>query len=154
MVCVDTDRYPFLKPDIHDAMTNPENSLTQKQITHFTQRIDARKSLLLDEIREVLARSSNEYYVDLIGGVGDSGDAAAASLLRDITQAEIVRDIGEVRDIVAAEQRIEAGRYGLCIDCGEAIRYKRLDAYPTAKRCITCQIRREKLQAPSPYTGR
>lgn len=135
-------------------MNTPENSLTKEQITHIAQRIDARKSLLLDEIRQVLARSSNEHYADLVGGVGDSGDAAAASLLRDITEAEIIRDIGEVRDIAAAEQRIAAGRYGLCIDCGEAIRYKRLDAYPTAKRCITCQIRREKLQAPSPYTGR
>lgn len=135
-------------------MNTSENSLTQKQIAHFVQRIDARKSLLLDEIRQVLARSSNEHYTDLVGGVGDSGDAAAASLLRDITEAEVVRDVGEVRDIVAAEERIAAGRYGLCIDCGEGIRYKRLDAYPTAKRCLTCQMRREKLQAPSPYTGR
>lgn len=132
----------------------PENALTQEQITHFAQRIDARKSLLLDEIRQVLARSSNEHYLDLIGGAGDSGDAAAASLVRDITEAEIIRDVGEVRDIAQAEQRLAAGQYGLCTDCGVPIRYKRLDAYPTAKRCFACQVRREKLQAPSPYTGR
>ena len=135
-------------------MNTVQNPLTQEQITHFAQQINARKSLLLDEIRQVLARSSNEYYVDLIGGSGDSGDAAAASLLRDITQAEIIRDVGEVRDIVAAEQRLAAGKYGACIDCGEAIRYKRLDAYPTAKRCFTCQVHREKTRGPSPYTGR
>ncbi|ABI59143.1 MULTISPECIES: TraR/DksA family transcriptional regulator [Nitrosomonas] len=135
-------------------MNTPENSLTKEQITHFAQRIDARKSLLLGEIRQVLARSRNEYYVDLIGGAGDSGDTATASLLRDITEAEVIRDIGEVRDIVAAEDRIATGKYGLCIDCGEPVRYKRLDAYPTAKRCFTCQVRRERLLAPSPYTGR
>ncbi len=154
MMCIGTIRFLFLNPAEHDAMTNPENSLTQKQITHFTQRIDARKSLLLDEIRQVLARSKKENYADLLGGAGDSGDAAAASLLRDITEAEIIRDVGEVRDIAAAEQRLAAGEYGVCIDCGSAIRYKRLDAYPTAKRCLACQERREKLQAPSPYTGR
>ncbi len=135
-------------------MTTPENSLTKEQVTHFAQRIDIRKNLLLDEIRQVLARSRNEYYVDLIGGAGDSGDAATASLLRDITEAEVIRDIGEVRDIVAAEERIAAGNYGLCTDCEQPIRYKRLDAYPTAKRCFTCQVRRERLLAPSPYTGR
>jgi RNA polymerase-binding transcription factor DksA len=135
-------------------MNAAENPLTKEQITHFAQRIDARKSLLLDEIRHVLARSRNEYYVDLIGGAGDSGDAAAASLLRDITEAEVIRDIGEVRDIAAAEDRIAAGKYGLCTDCGEPVRYKRLDAYPTAKRCFTCQVTRERLLAPSPYTGR
>jgi RNA polymerase-binding transcription factor DksA len=144
----------FFQTADHDAMTTPENSLTNEQITHFAQRIDARKALLLEEIRQVLDRSSGEHYVDLIGGSGDSADAATASLLRDITEAEIIRDVGEVRDIVQAEQRIAAGRYGLCTDCGTAIRYKRLDAYPTAKRCFACQVRREKLQAPSPYTGR
>lgn len=60
-------------------MTTPENSLTKEQVTHFAQRIDIRKNLLLDEIRQVLARSRNEYYVDLIGGAGDSGDTATAS---------------------------------------------------------------------------
>lgn len=135
-------------------MNTAEKPLTKEQITHFAERIDARKSLLLDEIRHVLERSSNEHYIDLLGGAGDSGDVAAASLIRDVTEAEIVRDIGEVRDIVAAEQRIANGHYGECTDCGQAVRYKRLDAYPTAKRCFTCQVRREKLQAPSPYTGR
>lgn len=135
-------------------MNAPENSLTKEQITHFAKRIDARKSLLLDEIRQGLARSSNEHQADLIGGTGDAGDVAAASLLRDITESEIIRDVGEVRDIAAAEQRLATGRYGMCIDCGDPIRFKRLDAYPTAKRCLACQERREKLQAPSPYTGR
>lgn len=135
-------------------MNSTEKTLTKEQIAHFAQRINARKSLLLDEIRQVLARSSNEHYADLIGGAGDSGDAAASSLLRDITEAEVIRDVGEVRDIAAAEQRVATGQYGLCIDCGAAIRYKRLDAYPTAKRCFACQVRREKLQVPSPYTGR
>ena len=135
-------------------MNATENSLTKEQIAHFAQRIEARKRLLQDESRQGLARSSKEHEADLIGGAGDSGDAAAASLLRDITESEIIRDVGEVRDIAAAEQRLAAGRYGICIDCEEPIRYKRLDAYPTAKRCLACQERREKLQAPSPYTGR
>ncbi|MBV6273434.1 TraR/DksA family transcriptional regulator [Alcaligenaceae bacterium CGII-47] len=127
-------------------MTTPENMLTKEQIENFSQRIDVRKNLLLDEIRQVLARSKHEHQVDLIGGAGDSGDVAAASVMRDITQAEVVRDVEEVRDIVAAKQRIETGRYGLCIDCEDAIRFKRLDAYPTAKRCYTCQVSHEKRQ--------
>lgn len=137
-----------------NAMTTPENTLTKGQITRFAQRIDVRKNLLLDEIRQALARSKNEYDVDLIGRVDDSGNTAAASLLRGITEAEVIRDVEEVRDIAAATQRIATGRYGLCIDCEEAIRYKRLDAYPTAKRCYACQVSYEKLRASSPYTAR
>lgn len=63
--------------DCDTTMNTPENPLTKEQVAHFTQRIAERKSLLLDEIRQVLARSNNEHYVDLIGGVGDTGDAAA-----------------------------------------------------------------------------
>ena len=37
----------------------------------------------------------------------------------------------------------DPGAYGKCVDCGDAITYERLDAYPTAKRCITCQSRHE-----------
>lgn len=135
-------------------MSPTENSLTKEQIAHFAQRIDARKLLLQGEVRDGLARSGNEHVADLLGGTGDAGDAAAASLLRDITESEIIRDVGELRDIAAAAQRIATGRFGICIDCDEPIRFKRLDAYPTAKRCLACQERREKLQAPSPYTGR
>ncbi len=135
-------------------MNTPENSLAKEQLTHFSERLDARKRLLLDEIRQVLARSKNEHQVDFIAAAGDDGDMAAASVLRDISEAEVIRDVQEVRDIVAAEQRLATGRYGLCIDCEGPIRYKRLDAYPTAKRCYACQVSYEKQRAPAPYTPR
>lgn len=135
-------------------MNTPENSLAKEQLTHFSERLDARKRLLLDEIRQVLARSKNEHQVDFIAAAGDDGDMAAASVLRDISEAEAIRDVQEVRDIVAAEQRLATGRYGLCIDCEGPIRYKRLDAYPTAKRCYACQVSHEKQRAPAPYVPR
>jgi RNA polymerase-binding transcription factor DksA len=128
--------------------------LTSHQLERLTARIADRKRLLLEDVRRVIERTGAERYADLVGEVGDAGDEAAASLLRDVREAEIVRDVGELRDIAAAETRIAAGRYGVCIDCGTAIPFKRLDAYPTAKRCLPCQERREKTRAPSKYTGR
>lgn len=130
------------------------NVLESGKYKRLSARIAERKQLLLEDVRRVLARSGSERYADLVGESGDAGDEAAASLLRDVTEAEIVRDIGELRDIAAAEERMAAGRYGICIDCGTQIGFKRLDAYPTAKRCIACQERREKTRAPSKYTGR
>ena len=130
------------------------NELNDKQLADLTGWMARRKTLLLGEIRQGLARSGKESHADLLGGTGDAGDEAAASLLRDINEAGVMRDIGEVRDIVAAEQRVAAGRYGLCIDCGNPVGYKRLMAYPSAKRCLPCQERREKTRAPSIYTGR
>lgn len=130
------------------------NPLSKEQITHLAGRMGERKARLLEEIRQGLARSGKERNADFLGGTGDAGDEAVASLLRDVGEAEIVRDVGEVRDIVAGEQRLATGRYGICIDCEAAIDYQRLDAYPSAKRCLPCQQHREKTRAPSISTGR
>jgi DnaK suppressor protein len=40
--------------------------------------------------------------------------------------------------IEAALQRIENGKFGWCLRCGEAIATKRLDFDPTAPLCIDC----------------
>lgn len=130
------------------------STLTDKQLASLAAAMHERKARLLEEIRTVLARSGNEHYADLLGGAHDAGDESVASLLRDVTEAGVIRDVGEVRDIVAAEERVAAGRYGECVDCGEAIAYERLKAYPSAKRCLACQQHREKTRAPSKYTGR
>jgi RNA polymerase-binding transcription factor DksA len=98
-----------------------------------------RKRRLQDEIREVLTRAGNEHYADLLSGTTDAGDESVADLLQDVAHAEVARDVAELRDIAAAEGRIAAHSYGTCIDCGEAIAYERLEAYPTAKRCLACQ---------------
>jgi DnaK suppressor protein len=130
------------------------STLTDDQLAYFTRWMGERKVRLLEEIRQVLARSGQQHYADLVGEAGDAGDESVASLLRDVAEAEVIRDIGEVRDIVAAEERVAAGRYGICIDCGEPIAFERLKAYPSAKRCLRCQQQREKTRAPSKYTGR
>ena len=48
-------------------------------------------------------------------------------------------ETAELGDIEAALERIQAGTYGQCIDCGITIPTARLNAYPTAKRCVDCQ---------------
>jgi DnaK suppressor protein len=48
-------------------------------------------------------------------------------------------ETAELGDIEAALERLDAGTYGQCTDCGVTIPPARLNAYPTAKRCIDCQ---------------
>lgn len=124
-------------------MTQSQSALAPEQREALSSRLAERKRMLLDEIQQELERSQHEFDVSLISQTGDIGNAATASLLRGISEAEAVRDVQEVRDIVFAEQRMATGRYGVCIDCEEPIRYKRLDAYPTAKRCYSCQVEYE-----------
>jgi RNA polymerase-binding transcription factor DksA len=124
--------------------------LTKDELDRFATVLAGRKQRLGEEIRRVLARTAKERYADILAG--DAGDSSVADLLSDVAFAEVARDAAEVRDIIAAEARIAAGTYGTCIDCGLPIGRKRLEAYPTAKRCVEDQERREKLRAGSRHS--
>lgn len=127
-------------------------ALTKSELDHFARMLAERKQRLAQEIRRVLARTHNERYADILAGGGDAGDRSVADLLSDVAHAEVARDAAEVRDINAAQERMAAGRYGICIDCGRPIGKPRLEAYPTAKRCIEDQEIREKTRASAPHS--
>lgn len=46
--------------------------------------------------------------------------------------------LAEIRMIQAALQRIEAGEFGVCVNCGSEISEARLEAVPYAARCRKC----------------
>ena len=48
-------------------------------------------------------------------------------------------------DLTAAQDavsRLEAGTYGVCEGCGDAIAEDRLEALPDTRWCVTCQANR------------
>lgn len=113
--------------------------LTTHQINVFKTKLNDRFMALRREISTELLRSDEEHYVDLSGRVHDTGEVALADLLVDIKLASIDRHVQEIRDIDAALMRIAVGGYGKCSDCPEPIAIERLEAYPTAQRCVVCQ---------------
>lgn len=117
--------------------------LTPEQTSQLAQALSARQKSLLEEVRDELERSGEQHYIDLAGRVTDSGDQAVADVLADLDAAIIDREVKELRDIEAAQARMRAGSYGVCIDCAQDVGFERLRAYPTAKRCIQCQTKRE-----------
>lgn len=66
---------------------------------------------------------------------GDLENQDSLSAIEDTARREIVA-------IHAALNRIKLGTYGICADCGEEIPAKRLDAVPTALRCMACESKR------------
>lgn len=127
-----------------------ENALNPSDIERLAVAMRERKRLLREEIREGLARSGDVSHADLLSGTADAGDESIANLLIDVAHAEIARDAGELRDILAAQERIAQGVYGICIDCGAWIDHARLQAYPTAKRCLSCQAIHERTRGVTP----
>jgi RNA polymerase-binding protein DksA len=108
---------------------------------YFEDRLRARSRELRAEIHDTLLRADAEQFARIAGEVRDSEEAAVADLLVDVNMAEITRDVEELRDIESALMRIATRTYGVCANCAEPIARERLEAYPTAKRCLSCQRR-------------
>lgn len=119
------------------------HKLTASERDELAQKLGARKQVMREEVRAGFAGLRGETIEDILAGTTDAGDISSANVLTEVSNAEVVRDTTELRDIVAAEARIAAGTYGNCIDCAKPVPYARLAAYPTAKRCIRCQEIRE-----------
>ena len=123
-------------------------AMSGAQLSELKERLDRRYASLLEEVRDALEKSENQQYIELIDRVpADIGDQSVGDALADLSLALIDRHIQEIRDIEAARARIKDGRFGTCEDCGEAIGFERLRAYPTARRCIRCQQQRERTYA-------
>ncbi len=87
--------------------------------------------------------------------VMDSPERRPTSWL-DAAATEVSEQHGELlcrlladrsRALVAAQDRLREGRYGVCESCGCPIPQRRLQALPTATLCVQCQERREATMA-------
>ena len=113
----------------------------------FKARLRERADQLREEIRSTLERSNDESHVRIAETARDEGDDSFSDLIVDLNFADIDRDAEELRRIDSALVRLNDGSYGRCIACDQSIPIARLEAEPTAVRCITCQERFERTHA-------
>jgi DnaK suppressor protein len=65
------------------------------------------------------------------------GDTLAVERERDLALSAQAR--AAIEEIDAALERIDAGTYGICEQCGERIPKERLKAIPYARLCVKCK---------------
>lgn len=118
-------------------------TLPARDIKRFEQRLRAREAALREHIRAALLETKRQDYAELAGLVHDRADEAVADLVTGANFAAIDREVDELHEVEDALERVRTGSYGVCDACGETIERERLDAYPTARRCIECEHRRE-----------
>jgi RNA polymerase-binding transcription factor len=123
------------------------NSTHPHQATAMKSRLRERAAQLRGEIQRTLERSNDETHVRIAEQARDTEDDSFSNLIVDLNLAEIDRDADELRRIDTALARLSEGSYGVCEDCGQRIPQARLEAEPTALRCIQCQERYEKTHA-------
>ena len=117
--------------------------LSSAELEVLGEQLTSRKAQVLAELAAELEASDDERHQELAKGVRDSTDVSIAQLLDDVNLAIIRHHGEEIRDIEAALARIAAGTYGQCVSCGVPVPLERLQAYPTATRCLACQQSQE-----------
>ena len=109
----------------------------------------------MDDVRRRLADERAQTQARLASLTGDHDAIVAASLdtnaddEHDPEGATIAFERSQVDSLIerarlhlaevdAATERVAAGTYGTCGRCGGPVGEARLEARPTARRCITC----------------
>ena len=114
------------------------------------ERLAQRQRELRTEIAGQLRTQDDPRLVGLRNRLEDTDDWAAADAMAHQDIALVSRDLSELAEVEAAIARLADGSYGECADCGCEIPFQRLQAQPTALRCVPCQARHEKSHPAAP----
>ena len=123
---------------------------SDRQRDELQERLAKRREALRAEIQRELANSDDPRVTGFMNQLVATEDWVLADILTDLDIATVTRDVGELAEVDGALARIAEGGYGTCSDCGEPIGWPRLNAQPTAERCIACQ---QKLEVRSGRPG-
>lgn len=120
-------------------MTEPPHKQTASSALSDTQRGELRSALQKYRLQlQQQIDAGSPYAIESpFGRSHDEEPHAQENAEIDLELEEHAK--GEIELIDAALHRIDLGSYGECCDCGEAIGFPRLQAYPMARRCIACK---------------
>ena len=113
-------------------------------LEQIKQRLEAKRAELQESIKGL-----TEAYPEPVGaieaneGAPDFEEIAVDFLETQQEQSLLVNQQALLTEVEQALERIEQGTYGMCVDCGQPIPERRLEAIPWAARDVKCE---EKLE--------
>jgi len=109
--------------------------MDQKQLTKFKAVLESRAK----ELRHSIAETQSEGRIAQETHGRDEADRASRSHEKELLFRRSTQVRNLLRAIDSALGRIADGTFGDCINCGQEINAKRLEALPWTRYCITCQ---------------
>ena len=126
---------------IEDGYKPSENEpfMNERQKEYFRRKLIGWRESILAESKETLAALQNESenHPDIADRASSETDRAIELRARDRQRKLIAK-------IEAALARIDDGTYGFCVETGDPISLRRLDARPIATLSVEAQERHER----------
>jgi DnaK suppressor protein len=116
-----------------------EQYMSKEQLDHFRQILNTWKRDLMHEVDRTVLHMKDE-----AANFPDPNDRATQESEFSLELRTRDRERKLIRKIDEAIKRIEDGTYGYCVETGEEIGIKRLEARPVATLCVEAQERRER----------
>src|SRR3954469_7387954 len=113
--------------------------MDKKKIETFKKRLETRQQ----ELRRTVTRNQADGRSADEDTAQDIADRAASSYTKEFLFSQSNNDRQLLAMVETALQRIREGEFGECVNCGNEINPKRLEAVPWTRYCIACQ---EKLE--------
>jgi len=116
---------------------------------------------LVEEFREMLLRERDSLVrqIKSLSSASLTSSRQAGEELADVGSDDFIRETElhlmteegrRLALINLAIDNLEAGTYGLCVDCSKPIAVGRLKAKPYARLCIECKVLREQNEGAAP----
>ena len=110
--------------------------MKKSELERLKNRLLDMRPHLTDEIHR-----SIEAIVEEIHPVGEDAKEPSEGLDKELALEQAQESI--LNAVNAALDRIEAGTYGKCVECGRPIARERLEAIPYTPYCIDCERKQE-----------
>jgi DnaK suppressor protein len=109
-------------------------------VERFRQRLLAQRQ---DLFRRVARAEDDLHWLDVNVEPEVEEEGQEENIARLLARLD-ERGKAEIEAIDRALARIDAGDYGRCVACGRLIPQPRLEALPTAERCVQCAAEKER----------
>ena len=117
--------------------------MRQELAAPFKTLLLAQRAALLEQLSSLRGGTAGRVEASVEHFSQPEDSSAQLNTERELEFALDARESAELNHIQAALDRIAAGTYGACIDCGTDIPLARLHAAPEATRCVACQAATE-----------
>jgi DnaK suppressor protein len=113
--------------------------MDKKKTETFKKHLEQRQQ----ELRKIVARTEQDGRDADVGTAQDIADRAANSYTKEFLFHQSNNERQLLQMVELALSRIREGVFGECINCGNDINGKRLEAVPWTRYCINCQEKQE-----------
>jgi len=115
-------------------------SLDPQMLTELKEKLVQEKERIREELGRIAKPTKNtDDYNTTFENIGDDEDENASEVEEYTDNLALEATLEkQLKEIAEALEKIEAGNYGKCENCGADIPIERLRAYPAAKTCFNC----------------